>query len=498
MAADNIQPDEERVEIIDLERVKPNNAGTLCFISSDLHTHAMLEALYITTDSAQWSFSAHLDLELDANRIEPLLLRIRITVTQGSLGIGVLCKGSYTQYAQPEKVLDAPSKTVELDFMLATPAEAGQLVFRNCAADGTVTLAELSSIEVISQAAQPGFDNHSRQYHTPLIHHLAPEDRWRRNLLCLSHTQRPFESQRGSRVAFLKRYQRPDRLPPKVPFAELTHARKHSPWKGQITVWSIDPEFRTPPEFLANLQPTDYKPQQALWFKDRLWILGTELLEVYDASIKLLARIEDPWLSGAHTIAPDQAGHLVVSCSASDAILFIDPERYLVTDAVRLPESLYGHNYPLSRQDSVVTNFIHNDLQLTHVNAAWPWRGGILVSTLIQGAIGWFDRNKNYRELLRGYVGCHGIKVNLSGLPYFCDSPSGKLIVLNEDFEVNWELQAESRWLHDAQEIVPGLYALALADHNAIEFVRSETKTLLYRLDASPFGQGTQFISYSQ
>lgn len=500
MVPNNTQPNEERVELIDLKRVKPSNAGTIQLIPSDLHTHAMPEILLMTTDPLQWSFSACLDLEFDAVCKEPLLLRVRIAVNQGTLGIGVLCKGSWTEYAQPEKILDATTRPIELNFVLTIPAETGQLIFRNCAVNGTVTIAELCSIELISipKTSQSRLGSHLCQYNKPLIHHLASKDKWKGNLLCLSHTQRPFESQRGSRVAFLKRYERPDRLPPKIPFAELTHARNHSPWKGQITIWSVDPEFRTPPELLAHLQPTDCKPQQALWFKGQLWILSTELLEVYDASIKLLARIEDPWLAGAHTITPDQAGNLVVSCSASDALLFIDPERYLVTDAVRLPEALYGHNYPLSRQDSVVTNYIHNDLQLTHVNAAWPWRGGLLVSTLIQGAIGWFDCNRNYRELLRGYVGCHGIKVNASGSLYFCDSPSGKLIVLDENFKVNWELPTESRWLHDALELVPGLYALALADRNTVEFVQAETQTLLYRLDASPFGQGTQFLSYSQ
>ena len=45
------------------------------------------------------------------------------------------------------------------------------------------------------------------------------------------------------------------------------------------------------------------------------------------------------------------------------------------------------------------------------------------MSTLIQGAIGWFDLDGAYRELLRGYAGCHGVRADLrTDQLFFCDT----------------------------------------------------------------------------
>ena len=330
------------------------------------------------------------------------------------------------------------------------------------------------------------------------VHFRKHRGNWSRPLLCVTHTERPMDLKQCSREYFITQFGAASRLPPKVPFEALTHAREFSPWKGSVTVWGLCDDGRQLPELLAYFEPTAYKPQQVLWYRERLWLLGLEQLEVFDSELRLIRRLEDPWLSVEHTVFPDERGRLVASCSASDAILFIDPHTYTVMDFARVPESIYGHNYHLKREDSVVEHYLHNDLQLAHLNCAWPWRGGVLITTLIQGAIGWFDSDKHYHELLRGYVGCHGIRTNQEGNLYFCDSCAGTVVVLSPELKVLQEYPTGSKWLHDAQQITRELYALAVSDRNVLAFVEPHTSRPVFGLDGRNFGEGVQSVSYGR
>lgn len=325
--------------------------------------------------------------------------------------------------------------------------------------------------------------------------------RWpggRQKLLCVTHTERPVELDRCNLNFLTRRYTDPNRLPPTVPFESLTPSSNHSPYLGDVTVWEfVGGDLRTP-RLLAHLHPEDYKPQFALWFKQRLWILGVEILEVYDSTLSRLAIVRDPWLAGAHTIVPDRRGHLLVSCSASDSVLVIDEDTYEVVQALRMPQALYGYNYPLSRQDSVVDHYIINDYQLTHLNSAWPWRNGILVSTLMQGAIGWFDQNGDYEELLRGFVGCHGVRVTETDQIYFCDSCLGSVVFLTPNLGEERRLNTGSLWLHDAQQLGCQSFALSVADRNSVEIMDFITGEVLSVIPCGDFGKGTQFVSYGE
>ena len=74
-----------------------------------------------------------------------------------------------------------------------------------------------------------------------------------------------------------------------------------------------------------------------------------------------------------------------------------------------------------------------NDLQTTHINDASSMDGGsrVVVSTLIQGAIGVFDLGGgSYQEVTRGLVGCHAARVNDEGVIYFADNCGGALVEL--------------------------------------------------------------------
>lgn len=293
------------------------------------------------------------------------------------------------------------------------------------------------------------------------------------------------------------RFSRPDRLPPPKPFETLTPSSYHSAYLGDVTIWEfMDGDFGKP-RLLAHLRPMDYKPQFAIWYKGRLWVLGPELLEVYDSTFSRLAVVTDPWLAGAHTIVPDERGHMLVSCSASDSVLIIDGDRYEVVRALRMPEWLYGFNYALSRMDSVVDHYIINDHQLTHINFAWPWRNGILVSTLIQGAIGWFDGIGNYEELLRGFVGCHGARIDeRTGQIYFCDSCVGSVVFLTPSYSINHRIDTGSVWLHDAQQLGDHILALSIADRNQVEIMDCDSREIIAVIPCKDFGKGTQFVSY--
>ncbi len=207
-----------------------------------------------------------------------------------------------------------------------------------------------------------------------------------RSLLCVVHSDRPMQEPNSDINYLERRFGSPLRLPPAQPFETLEPARAFTTYLGAISVYDIGDAGERQPELVCAFRPDTYKPSHAMWHNDRLWVLGTEHIEVYDAHLNSIRVIRDPWLAGSHTIAPDGDGHVLVSCSASDAILVFDAGTGDVSKVWRVPEDLYGRNYPLDRAHSVVDHYIDNDRQLTHLNCAWPWRGGLLVSLLIQGA----------------------------------------------------------------------------------------------------------------
>ncbi len=326
--------------------------------------------------------------------------------------------------------------------------------------------------------------------------------KWNKKLLCVTHSDRPVEPEKCSLNYLEKRYADPNRLPPPVPFESAGPSRDSWPYLGQVSIWEFPGDGFGKPRLMAHLcaEPGDSKPQFAAWHDQRLWILGHEILEVFDSELTRLAVITDPWMAGTHTIVPDCFGRLLISCAASDSVLVINKDSYEITKALRMPESIYGFNYPLTRQDSPVDHYIDGDRQLTHINCAWPWLGhGILVSTLIQGAIGWFDVAGNYKELTRGFVGCHGVRVDQrTGQIYFCDSCMGAVIFLTPAYTIDYRVDAGSIWLHDAQQLENHIFALAVADRNQIEIMNFSNGEILATIPGSDFGHSTQFIYYGQ
>jgi len=330
------------------------------------------------------------------------------------------------------------------------------------------------------------------------IEYLKSNDRWEGNLLCVTHSDRPTEPAYCALNYLEKRYDIPERLPARVAFESLPHVSTQQPYKGTITVWQFRGQnYLQQPELLALLRPEDYKPQHAMWYQNKLWVLGVDRLEVYDSCISRLAVLEDPWLSGAHTIIPDGRGRLLLTCSGSDSVLVLNEKSLAVEAACRMPEAIYGRNFDLTRQDSVVEHYVPNDLQLTHINCASSWHGGIVVSMLIQGAIGWFDTARNYHELLRGFVGCHGVRADArTGNLYFSDSCLGVVVFLDNKLGIARRVDMASRWLHDALQIDGDTFAVSVTDANRVQLVDVSSRDIMTEISGAEFGMGTQFLSY--
>ncbi|HEY6323261.1 MAG TPA: hypothetical protein VJA16_17085 [Thermoanaerobaculia bacterium] len=194
-------------------------------------------------------------------------------------------------------------------------------------------------------------------------------------------------------------------------------------------------------------------------------------------------RCEHPHLAGLHTVEPLGDGRAALSCASADAVLVCDLEGGKVTATLRLPAALYGQGYELDAATDLRRHAIPDEAQATHVNAAHRAGGSrVVVSTLIQGAIGLLDLASGaYAEISRGFVGCHGARLSADGEIYFADSPAGTLTFLTASGRIARRFAVGSRWLHDAQQIAGSVYAFALADCNELRVYDLDGGELLWR-----------------
>ncbi|MEM7356813.1 MAG: hypothetical protein AAF657_38720 [Acidobacteriota bacterium] len=314
--------------------------------------------------------------------------------------------------------------------------------------------------------------------------------------LLLTHSSRRVDLERCS-VDFLKRrFAAPERLRDRPPFESLPPCRQI--YSGALSFFRVYGEGGTVRrvEPLGCIKHRD-KIQHAVLIDDRtLWVGFEHRLEVWrlDRSILRLRRvkqrytvtqrIEHPHLAALHTVEALGPRRAMLSCSASDAVLVVDVETGRVQRSLRLPAELYGEGFALKPERDLRQHYIPDDLQTTHVNAAFPIDTGrrIVVSTLIQGAIGTFELASGaYRELTRGFVGCHGARADAAGCIYFTDSPRGALMALAADGTTTQRYKVESRWLHDSLQILGSIYAFALSDTNELLIVDIDSGELLFR-----------------
>ena len=236
------------------------------------------------------------------------------------------------------------------------------------------------------------------------------------------------------------------------------------------------------PERLQNLPPFESLPPAevlysgAVSFHRVLKEAGHVRLESL-GHVRSRDRIQDVALLGGADILIGVA----LACSTPDAVLIFDLARGVVESTLRLPSSLYGIGYEIEAAD-LRRHAIPDEAQTTHINAAHRAGGSrLVVSALIQGAIGVFDLESGvYEEICRGFTGCHGARRSAEGEIYFADSTAGTLVFLTPEGQIARHFATGSRWLHDVRQLAGSIYAFALADTNELRLYDVASGELLW------------------
>jgi hypothetical protein len=311
--------------------------------------------------------------------------------------------------------------------------------------------------------------------------------------LCITHISRPMDFAQCSLNYLTRRFGASDRLRNPPPLHSLRDA-SDSGYIGNVTIWDLGAEPTKVPR-LERFIRRDFKAQHALLDGERLLICGTEHLEICGGDGRVIRSLTDPWFSGGHTLCSCGEGRIAITCSAPDAVLVFDVEGGKA-EALQIPRPFYGRNYDLRRDEDLHAHYINNDLQRTHINCAVPFAGGFLVSLMIPGAVGVLGYDGSYRELISGFVGCHGARVrpDREGF-YFSDSCTGTLVEVDGLGRISRRFAVESRWLHDCQWAGDDLYVFCVADSNMVELWDIASARQVWSLNMNEYGATTQFVS---
>jgi hypothetical protein len=326
--------------------------------------------------------------------------------------------------------------------------------------------------------------------------------------LLITHSTRVFDAARASADFIRNRYRDPRRFERAPPFESLPSSSTQHYLHGAVTHFRLT--ISNGEATLRPLRCIDSLEliEHASLAHGKFVICCNAFLCVlpsleyplggkeFDESSTL--RIDDPWFSGLHSIIETNvADECVVSASGPDALLWVDLRTGKVTRRFRLPESIYGLNYPLTESTSVHDHYIPNDFQLGHLNSAYPDdNGGSYLTTLGQGHVAHVDRAGTYTLLASGYIGAHGVRRSSDGtFVYFTESPAGRVNKIFPDGRVETLVQLETNWLHDAQELAPDTYACLPVDRNELLLVDTKQNRELARFDMSSRGLNPQFIS---
>ena len=312
--------------------------------------------------------------------------------------------------------------------------------------------------------------------------------------LLVTHASRPFVEARASFNAIENRFSAQDRLANLPPFGTLPSVREAVPFSGTLSLWDIDNVVERAPILIGEYDP-GYKIQSAAFRGNQLLVLGEDRIEVLSPGFQLEKTIEDPWLVGGHTVYCDTLGFAYATSAPANAVLKIDIDAGKVVERIRLPDR-YGNGYPLTENDDLRLHFVPTDLQPTHINSAVPCAEGLLVTLCIQGAVGAIGPAGHFREIVRGYRGCHGGRIEAgTGLLYFTDSPAG--IVWFADYktgQIMSRIKVNSAWAHDADQVGENIFAVALSDHNRVEMVSRADGSVIGAIDCHPFGASAMFV----
>ena len=313
-------------------------------------------------------------------------------------------------------------------------------------------------------------------------------------VLVICHSSRDFLDGRASINALEARFSKRDlgHLPPLDTFPDITTA---TPNPACLTFWKIVQEPSLHLEFLHQYSP-DFPVQFVDKFENRVFATGGGRLVALDLDLESCGEISDPWISGTHTVQLSDDGTGWVTSAPANAILRFDPKEMTVIERVKMPEC-YGHGHDISPIDDLRQHMIPTDFQPTHVNCATPIGDGVLVTSWIPGAVGYFDAERKYREIIRGFRGLHGARQDASTEHiYVTDSPSGAILEI--DFHTGKILsrtKLDSRWVHDSVKITDNLFAASLTDRNEVVFVDTRTGEIQVRHGCHAFGETTRFLT---
>jgi len=346
-------------------------------------------------------------------------------------------------------------------------------------------------------------------------------------ILFITHSSRPVDVERCSLNFLTQRYADPQRLDrlPELDQLPAVQASDYSSGLSLHRVLQVDGVYRL--ERFAHLRTVERIQQVSALDEQTLLVCLESALEVWTFEQPVLElvgdlelarfsvrRIESSLFAGLHNLVPLDGSRVAVSASSADAVLLVDIESDQLEQMLRMPDELYGHNYVLNPDSDLQRNYIGNEQQTTHINhVSRMGSHHLLVSALIPGALGMFDlRDGSYREITRGFIGCHGARISSRGEIYFADSCNGNIVWLDQQGHILRRADLSSRWLHDVQETLPDLYACSVADANvcsifdlgegkvvqSVEFPKPQTG-LWARLAGSSreaLGSSTKFISH--
>lgn len=300
------------------------------------------------------------------------------------------------------------------------------------------------------------------------------------HFLLVSTSSRPIDYDRCSLNALKARYRDEDRLKNVPQLWELPPSYDGNvSYKGGLHIYHLtgqldDINFRLVKKISGNgkLQHAAISNNVLfLCYEDRL-----ELVRDWENSDEISHVIQDNWFAGLHTVFENNNGDLVLSSSAADAALVVDKKLKRVKRRLRLPASIYGENYKLSEEDDLIDNYIHNDLQLGHLNCAYPDQdGNIWISTLIQGDIGFFEPNGNYVKVMTGFIGAHGIRrIADQDTIYFSQSCVGALVIADIHGVIKKQCRINSVWMHDVQHVAKSVFILGASDSGKLVVIDTD------------------------
>jgi hypothetical protein len=474
----------------------------------------------ITTPPDQWAYAATFPFrrpEGSGAAGKVLLVRVEVEVHGGRIGIGCVARDLRT-YVDAEIDCTPEDGPTVLELPLGCPDshECGWLVVRNTAEGNRRSHATVRSIRTFPTVASRIPDLVEAEARP--IPSVGPPHATRGGSRCgtirkfqvvLTHTSRDWDWTRCSREDLIRRYADPKRLLDLPPFEELPPPPMHL-YSGGLSILELAVDGDGAHIVARRLIDSHFKIQHATLAGARLVLCFESFLAVLPAAGAPLEnvdlrpgspwRIDDNWFSGLHTAFPVHDDIWIVSSSGCDAVLWVDLRSRKVIRRWRLPSDIYGVNYELTPAMAANIHYIHNDIQLCHLNCAYPdGKGGCYVSTLAQGDIGHVDENGRYSLLTRGYVGCHGVRLAQNGRDvYFSDSCSGRLMQLEPGGGVRERWSADSRWLHDVEQADPDLYVFCLGDRNEVALVDVTNGEERGRFKFDSRGVNVQFVSVAR